>query len=233
MGCDIHGIIEIRYKGKWVGIEEFGERNYKIFSKLADVRNYWSREEYDNLEIRKEVYLDVLDKLENIEDTDENFSNKQTALIETQFNLKEIEKHLESAIIYPIAKPRGVPLDSSDLYNLRVDQYGPDGHSFSWVSFDEMKDLLDEIIPIAYQEHITSCEDIKKIWEDPQLIDSLIPDNLDKLSVPQPINQFTNKWLKDWLGEEGKSLYYRVGNGDERYGQVDTTVLRYNFFFDN
>lgn len=43
MGCDIHGWVEKKVRGKWIGIEPFKEstrdRNYLRFGKLANVRS--------------------------------------------------------------------------------------------------------------------------------------------------------------------------------------------------
>ena len=48
MGCDIHGHIEIRYKGEWVHYSQLNINwNYQLFSKMAGVR---SNNNYDNNE---------------------------------------------------------------------------------------------------------------------------------------------------------------------------------------
>lgn len=45
MGCDIHGIVEIKIGDKWVGIKELkaNGRNYERFAQLASVRGDSSR----------------------------------------------------------------------------------------------------------------------------------------------------------------------------------------------
>jgi len=42
MGCDIHGWVEKKVDGKWIGIQELKntDRNYKRFAALAGVRDY-------------------------------------------------------------------------------------------------------------------------------------------------------------------------------------------------
>lgn len=41
MGCDIHMVVQVKEAGKWNSIEEgYSERYYKVFAKLADVRNF-------------------------------------------------------------------------------------------------------------------------------------------------------------------------------------------------
>lgn len=41
MGADIHGVVQIKYGGKWSTESEIEDgRNYWLFSALADVRNY-------------------------------------------------------------------------------------------------------------------------------------------------------------------------------------------------
>lgn len=35
MGRDIHGVVEVLHKDKWIGIEQFGIRNYRMFDKLT------------------------------------------------------------------------------------------------------------------------------------------------------------------------------------------------------
>ena len=46
MGCDIHIVTEIKENGKWKGVDEFpnalDDRNYHLFSFLANVRNYFN-----------------------------------------------------------------------------------------------------------------------------------------------------------------------------------------------
>ena len=39
MGCDIHGVVEQKIGGKWVGLGVFGERSYRMFARMAGVRN--------------------------------------------------------------------------------------------------------------------------------------------------------------------------------------------------
>lgn len=42
MGCDIHGWVEKKWRGKWVGVRQFNDaadaRNYQRFAELAGVR---------------------------------------------------------------------------------------------------------------------------------------------------------------------------------------------------
>jgi hypothetical protein len=41
MGCDIHVYVEVKVKGKWVLINApYIRRNYDLFAKMANVRNY-------------------------------------------------------------------------------------------------------------------------------------------------------------------------------------------------
>ena len=42
MGCDIHGHIEIKFKGKWYHWGQLNiRRDYALFAKMAGVRNWW------------------------------------------------------------------------------------------------------------------------------------------------------------------------------------------------
>lgn len=51
MGCDIHTIVQIKRNRKWEYVPElpkvFDERNYHIFSILANVRNYWNTKGFE------------------------------------------------------------------------------------------------------------------------------------------------------------------------------------------
>lgn len=44
--------------------------------------------------------------------------------------------------IEPISEPRGFPHDASELSKLLWEEYRPDGHSQSWLSSSEIKDLI-------------------------------------------------------------------------------------------
>ena len=44
--------------------------------------------------------------------------------------------------IEPISKPRGLPDDCSELTKFISDEYGTDGHSHSWLSSEEVIDLI-------------------------------------------------------------------------------------------
>lgn len=45
--------------------------------------------------------------------------------------------------IEPISYPRGLPGDCNALTKLESDRWGTDGHSHSWLSFDEIKTIVD------------------------------------------------------------------------------------------
>jgi len=45
--------------------------------------------------------------------------------------------------IEPISEPRGLPDDISKMTRLHRDRWGVDGHSDSWLSFDEICELID------------------------------------------------------------------------------------------
>jgi hypothetical protein len=84
MGCDIHLHTEVKINGVW---HHYGapcvDRNYRVFAKMADVRNSYS----------------------------------------------EIE---------PIAQPRGIPGDATEMTKFDCERWGRDGHSHSWLSAEEI-----------------------------------------------------------------------------------------------
>ncbi len=48
--------------------------------------------------------------------------------------------------IKPIASPRGLPSNITKMTRLLRDNYGEDGHSDSWLSYEEYVDVLDWIM---------------------------------------------------------------------------------------
>lgn len=45
MGCDIHAYGEVKIKGKWIGLGQVGiKRDYRLFTRMANVRNYYDEE---------------------------------------------------------------------------------------------------------------------------------------------------------------------------------------------
>src|SRR3990167_8499361 len=55
--------------------------------------------------------------------------------------------------ITPISSPRGLPKDISKMVSLHRNRWGKDGHSDSWLSYDEIYDLYlwsksDSLIPL-------------------------------------------------------------------------------------
>jgi hypothetical protein len=94
MGCDIHAFFEVKVGGNWMFYSPVKiARHYKLFSRLADVRN-------------------------------------------------ELPGHEE--YVLPVAQPRGVPADASEMYRLHVGVEGEDGHSHSWISSLEFRDVHGE-----------------------------------------------------------------------------------------
>lgn len=46
MGCDIHGFVEVKKDGKWLVYSQIDrDRDYKLFAKMANVRNFDSHVE--------------------------------------------------------------------------------------------------------------------------------------------------------------------------------------------
>ena len=86
MGCDIHVYVEVKIEGSWYNYgTPYVSRNYTLFAKMADVRNYDS--------------------------------------------------------IIPIDTPRGLPTDISKVVEAARRKVGVDGHSDSWLSYDEFVEL--------------------------------------------------------------------------------------------
>ena len=97
MGCDIHPHIEVKINGFWQhhSCPHF-KRDYRLFAKLANVRNDGS--------------------------------------------------------IKPIALPRGLPKDISEVTTIEAKFWGRDGHSHSWINAEEIRE--------AYLFHVKPSDDV-------------------------------------------------------------------------
>jgi len=51
-----------------------------------------------------------------------------------------------------VAAPRGLPADASVVTRYEADQWGVDGHSHSWLTFDEMQEV-DRLMQVACADH--------------------------------------------------------------------------------
>lgn len=90
MGCDIHAFVEVKKNGKWHTYSEADlDRDYGLFAKMADVRNY------------------------------------------SDWDIK------------PISKPRGLPEDTAEITKFESDNWDSDGHSHSWLSKEEIQEILE------------------------------------------------------------------------------------------
>jgi len=93
MGCNIHAHFEIKVGGEWLHWDQPKiRRNYRLFAKMANVRNYYEE--------------------------DDDF-------------------------IPPIAYPRGLPADVTKTTLIHSQYWSVDGHSYSWLSSREVKELLE------------------------------------------------------------------------------------------
>ena len=139
MGCDIHLHVEVRSRktkkehndSKWYSDEfygEFSDRNYNMFSALADVRNDGDIERIvperglptDGLAFATEdhYYLTITDDKELIE-WGERYCSRENA-----------EKWVSAG--YSVRNPNNENMVS-----------GPDWHSENWCTADELKECID------------------------------------------------------------------------------------------
>ena len=103
MGCDIHMVLEREIEGKWIGLHA-----YPYLSPAA-------------LNIRRDGY-------ERVEDV------KSMGWLANQRNYKLFGAIANVRMDSPFGyEPRGLPDDVSDLAYAASEEYGPDGHSHSWL----------------------------------------------------------------------------------------------------
>ena len=136
MGCDIHLFVEVRKDGKWEAIKDI--------DKIA----LWQAQE--NLEYFKRYGEDEMPgytEMEFIERIEQESKPKYMFLYNGRnYNLFSMLADVRNGytsngktyMIKPIDEPRGVPSDASDAYKEYVDEWGADGHSYSYFTLTEL-----------------------------------------------------------------------------------------------
>ena len=161
MGCDIHGIVEIRENGTWKRFSDlpYDGRSYKLFSRLADVRNY---DKIEHMEL-KGLPDDSECSYEDIEDPDHHSFN--------HFTLEELldfaNKHKTIRVSGKISAKQKKELDKGILPKWYYRDTNIKGFVFAeWVdednnAFDFYQEIRDTV------DYKTHDEDIRVIvWFD-------------------------------------------------------------------
>lgn len=110
MGCDIHIVVEYKYKGKWIGMhacESTDETSHSLYP-TGD-----TGETYDDM------------------------PKKWSAFWRAESRNYELFTKLSGVRGDDGPEPNGLPADISDLGQMIVDQWGEDGHSHSHYTLRE------------------------------------------------------------------------------------------------
>jgi hypothetical protein len=113
MGCDIHLHVEVLIDGKWNYFTnfEYAFRDYKVFSKMADVRN---------AEISEKDYIKPITAPkglpDNISELTQIFLNKHDGHSHSWFNLKEIKIFYNWLIKYDFELYHEIRIDRIIIY---------------------------------------------------------------------------------------------------------------------
>lgn len=114
MGCDIHDYVEIQVNGKWQKVGEVFDNYYY----RPEEKDIWKQKVDHPLDVRNYDAFAVLAGVRN----GRGFAGAKTG---NGFRV--------------IANPKGLPADVTHAVQKEADDWGPDGHSHSWVSLAELE----------------------------------------------------------------------------------------------